>query len=80
MNWKQFQNNDNRTTNVSLVVTGYYYETTNVKPWLQINLHNKHKINLNSKKHSLSKNEDKSIDLRLSINEATDFDLNKRTR
>jgi len=28
----QFKNNNNRTTNVSLVETGYNYETTNVKP------------------------------------------------
>jgi len=36
-----------------LVVTGYKNKTTNVTPKLQINEHNKNKINSTSKKHSL---------------------------
>jgi len=40
-------------TRVSLVVTGYKNKTANVTPSLQINEHNKNKINSNSKKHSL---------------------------
>jgi len=38
---------------VSLVVTGHKNKTADVTPKLQINEHNKNKINSNSKKHSL---------------------------
>jgi len=41
---------------------------------LQINEHNKNTINSNSKKTQFN-NDDKSIDLRLYLNEVTDFDL-----